>query len=204
MRISRIITVLNIKFADTLSFLYLSRIVTCSSPPNNSYLKYWLSLLIDICKFPDFFSFFMYYNDKEQKPNPEEYQIRPFFLDLLIKEPPTMMHKDLQKSPATSMAWTTKLWLVLERYGLMQVVSALWICGMFNVLKKSDDAIMKLLVTKFKLLFETPEVKLIFFPGCNTNTEWARICFRSLHPSHRWFFTVITLWNNLNPVHTDL
>ena len=59
----------------------------------------------------------------------------------------------------------------MERYGLMQVVSALWICGMFNVLKKSDDAIMKLLVTKFKLLFETPEVKLIFFPGCNTNTE---------------------------------
>ena len=42
--------------------------------------------------------------NKEQKPNPEEDQIRPFFLDLRIKEPPTMKHKDLQKSTATSMA----------------------------------------------------------------------------------------------------
>ena len=61
----------------------------------------------------------MYYNDKEQKPNPEEDQIRPFFLDLLIKEPPTMTHKDLQKSTTTSMAGAAILWLVLERYGLM-------------------------------------------------------------------------------------
>ena len=50
---------------DSLSFLYLSYIVTCFSPPNNSYLKYWLSLLIDVCKSPEnFFSFIMYYNDK--------------------------------------------------------------------------------------------------------------------------------------------
>ena len=41
--------------------------------------------------------------NKEQKPNPQEDQIRPFFLDLLIEEPPTMTHKDLQKSTATSM-----------------------------------------------------------------------------------------------------
>ena len=41
---------------------------------------------------------------KEQKPNPEEDQIRPFFLDLLNKEPPTETHKDLQKSTPTSMA----------------------------------------------------------------------------------------------------
>ena len=40
----------------------------------------------------------------KQKPSLEEHQIRPFFLDWLIKEPPTMTHKDLQKSTATSMA----------------------------------------------------------------------------------------------------
>ena len=51
--------------------------------------------------------------NKEQKPNPQEDQIRPFFLDLLIEEPPTMTHKDLQKS---TMAWTAKLCLVLKSY----------------------------------------------------------------------------------------
>ena len=40
--------------------------------------------------------------NKEQKPNPEEDQIRPLFLDLLNKKPPTMTHKDLQKSTAAS------------------------------------------------------------------------------------------------------
>ena len=143
--------------------------------------------------------------NKEQKPNPEEDQIRPFFLDLRIKEPPTMKHKDLQKSTATSMAWSAKLWLVLERCGLMQVASTLWICGICNVLRKFYDAITKLLsVTKFKLPFKISWSETDFFPGCNTNTEWARICFRFLNPSHHWFFTVITLWNNLNLVHTDL
>ena len=44
--------------------------------------------------------------------------------------------------------------------------STLWLGGICNVLRKSYDAITKLLVTKFK-----PEVKLIFFPGCDTNTE---------------------------------
>ena len=42
--------------------------------------------------------------NKEQKPNPEEDQIGPFFLGLLNKEPPTMTHKDMQKSTATIMA----------------------------------------------------------------------------------------------------
>ena len=48
--------------------------------------------------------------NKEQKPNPQEDQIpkKPFFLDLLIEEPPTMTHKDLQKPTATSMVWTAK------------------------------------------------------------------------------------------------
>ena len=76
---------------------------------------------------------------------------------MLIKEPPTMTYKGLQKSTATSMAYlasTAILWLVLERYGLMQVVSTSWICPIFNVLRKSCDAITKLLVTKFKVPFE--------------------------------------------------
>ena len=161
---SRVITIFNIKFTDTLSFLYLSCIVTCFSRPNNSYLKYWFSLLIDICKFPDvFFILCTIMINKEQKPNPEEDQIRPLLLGLLIKEPPTMTHKDLQKSTATSMAWTAKLWLVLERCGLMQVVSTLWICGIFNFLRKSYDAITKLLVTKFKLPFEITWSETDFF-----------------------------------------
>ena len=101
--------------------------------------------------------------NKEQKPNPEEDQIRPLLLGLLIKEPPTMTHKDLQKSTATSMAWTAKWWLVLEHYGLMQVVSTLWICGICNALRKSYDAITKLLVTKFKLPFEITWNKTDFF-----------------------------------------
>ena len=42
--------------------------------------------------------------NKEQKPNPEEDQIRSFCMDLLNIEPPTMTHKDLRKSTATSMA----------------------------------------------------------------------------------------------------
>ena len=41
--------------------------------------------------------------NKEQKPNPEEDQIRLLFLDLLNKKPSTMAHKDLQKSAAASM-----------------------------------------------------------------------------------------------------
>ena len=42
--------------------------------------------------------------NQEQERNPKEDQIRYFFLDLLNKEPPTMTHKDLQKSTAASMA----------------------------------------------------------------------------------------------------
>ena len=65
--------------------------------------------------------------NKEQKSNPEEDQIGPFFLGLLNKEPPTMTHKDMQKSTATIVAWTAKLWLVLERCGLIQAVHCGWV-----------------------------------------------------------------------------
>ena len=33
--------------------------------------------------------------NKEQKPNPDKDQVKPFFLDLLIKQPPTITDKDL-------------------------------------------------------------------------------------------------------------
>ena len=69
-------------------------------------------MLIDIFKFPEkiFLLLCTIMINKEQKPNPQEDQIpkKPFFLDLLIEEPPTMTHKDLQKSTGTSMVWTAK------------------------------------------------------------------------------------------------
>ena len=44
------------------------------------------------------------------------------------------------------------------------------------VLRKSYDAIKKLLVTKFKLPFEISWSETDFFPGCDTKAEWPRVC----------------------------
>ena len=49
--------------------------------------------------------------------------------------------------------------------------STLWLGGICNVLRKSYDAITKLLSTKFKLPFEITLSETDFFPDCDTNTE---------------------------------
>ena len=56
--------------------------------------------------------------------------------------------------------------------------STLWLGGICKVLRKSYDAITKLLLTKFKLPFEITWSETDFFPDCDTNTEWPIIFFK--------------------------
>ena len=184
---------------DTPRFVCVRCAVTCFSPSNNIYLKYLIVSTYWHKVSPIFSPLFWYYDKVTNRNQNPKIKIRPIFLYLLNKEPPTMTHKELQQSTATGMVWAAILWLVLERCGSMQVKI---LDGIFKVLRKSDDSFLvisnKIWVKWNWLFFLVAKLKN------DSSTEWTRICFRVLRPSHGSFFSLITLWNNVNWVHTDL